>query len=379
MAKRITKKTNGSDEEPAPGESVLITGFPSYTAEQLARYILAEDDVATLHLLADEANLARARDFVASLGSKKKRVRVITGRVDAMDLGLSGHEYQALRDSITTIQHLAGAYSTSNNRKTLERVNVVGTRNVLEFAREARRLRRMCHWSTAFVSGKRRGVILEEELDEGQTFHNAYEETKYEAEVCVRNATRHIPVTVFRPSVIVGDTKRGEISEYDGPYYLIGALAGRGIPLSISGLDHSPCHVVPIDYVIEAAYELSQDERAAGVTFHLTDPNPLPTRLVLELLATESNSRLPLIPASLARTLMRTPGIERFTRSLRPLIESLSEGCFFNCRTTLAYLRDTTIQCPPLDTYVEELVEFSRSPGPLDRLETDEDTFDPFQ
>jgi thioester reductase-like protein len=260
----------------------------------------------------------------------------------------------------------------------LSRINVIGTKNVLEFAHEARQLRRLCHWSTAFVAGKRKGIILEEELEEGQSFHNAYEESKYEAEVSVRHAQKHLPITVFRPSVIVGDSKRGEIGPYDGPYDLIATLRGRGFPLSFSGTDSAPCHLVPVDYVVDAACELAADVRTAGATFHLTDPNPLPVRVVCGLVTSESGSRSRRVPAAVARTLFRAPGLERFTRSIRPFLEAFSETCFFNTRMTAMYLNDADITCPPFDSYVEELVRFSRQPEADSEPSTvEEDTFDP--
>src|SRR5204862_8240222 len=119
------------------------------------------------------------------------------------------------------LHHLAGIYYLGVDRAAAERVNVEGTRGVIDFATECRRLRRLCHWSTASVSGRRKGVVLEEELDEGQAFRNFYEETKFEAEKLARAVQRKLPVTIFRPGIIVGDSKSGEIDKFDGPYYLM--------------------------------------------------------------------------------------------------------------------------------------------------------------
>jgi len=78
---------------------------------------------------------------------------------------------------------------------------------VLDLARDAGRLERVVHWSTAMVSGDRRGTFYEEDLDAGQKFHNDYERTKYEAEKLVRSAMRQLPITVLRPGIIVGDSR----------------------------------------------------------------------------------------------------------------------------------------------------------------------------
>src|SRR5262249_18746385 len=145
----------------------------------------------------------------------------------------------------------------------------------------------LVHWSTAAVSGKRKGVILEEELDEGQSFRNVYEATKFEAEKLARSAARRMPVTVLRPGIIVGDSSTGEIGRLDGPYclmlFIVQGPLDVGLPLP--GRGAAPMHLVPIDFVVDAAAALARDERAAGGTYHLTDPNPFAARQIYDLVA----------------------------------------------------------------------------------------------
>src|SRR5690606_22763927 len=117
--------------------------------------------------------------------------------------------------------------------------NVGGTREIIEFAGECKELRRLCHWSTAAVSGKRPGVIVEDELDAGHGFHNAYERSRFEAEKLARQAQRRLPLTIFRPGVIVGDSRTGEVDPIKGsirgPYSLMVLIASNqtqvGLPL----------------------------------------------------------------------------------------------------------------------------------------------------
>jgi thioester reductase-like protein len=172
--------TNGSGphdlDDPNPDEAVLITGFPSFTAARMARKVLESDPRAKVYLLSRDKFTPQAEELLASFSAaQRNRAQVITGDVCDMDLGLSGAEYRSIAGTITTIHHMAGVYYLGVERKVAARVNVDGTRGVIELARECKRLRRLCHYSTAAVSGRRKGVILEEELDEGQTFHNSYE------------------------------------------------------------------------------------------------------------------------------------------------------------------------------------------------------------
>jgi thioester reductase-like protein len=370
-------------EGPLRPEVVLVTGFPAFTARRMALQILARESDARVYLLARAKFADAARELARSLPPQQgARVEVIEGDVCDMDLGLSGQEYRTLAGEITSIQHMAGIYYMGVDRTTARRVNVDGTRGVLELASEAARLRRMCHWSTAAVSGRRKGVILEEELDEGQSFHNFYEETKCEAEKLARAAQRNLPITIFRPSIVVGDTSTGEIDKLDGPYYLIVLISTNLLQMRVPlpGRGTAPLHLVPIDFVIEAGYRLSRDERAAGKTFHLTDPNPLPARRVYELVAELSEGKLArgFLPAGLARTLLRTPGLDRLARAPLSFLESFDRQCFYNSRNTVAFLQATDIRCPPFDTYAENLVNFVRGVHAAKRQKLEDEVFDPF-
>src|SRR5262249_22895339 len=197
-----------TDEDPTPPETVLVTGFPSFTAARMVKKVLAADAGARVTMLTREKFAEAAKALAAGLAdAERDRLRILVGDVSDMDLGLAGGEVKQLAAEVTTIHHLAGVYYLGVPREQAERVNVHGTQNVLELAGECRRLRRLCHWSTAAVAGKRRGVILEEELDEGQGFRNFYEETKHEAERLARAAARRPPVTLFRPGLLGGDPR----------------------------------------------------------------------------------------------------------------------------------------------------------------------------
>jgi len=369
--------------EPAPREAVLVTGFPAFTAARMVKKILASDEEADLFVLAREKFHGAASELLGSLPEpQRRRARIVVGDVCDMDLGLAGSELRELADQVTTIHHLAGVYYLGVERDLLQRVNVDGTRGVVELAAECRRLRRLCHWSTAMVSGKRKGVVLEEELDEGQSFRNYWEESKLEAERLVRAAARRLPVTIFRPGVIVGDSRTGEIDKLDGPYYLMVLIVedplDMGLPLP--GRGAAPLHLVPIDFVVDAAYALSRDERAAGMTFHLTDPCPFAARQIYQLVAERAGKKRPrgFIPTGLARAVMRTPGLERLARAPRTFLESLDQLTFYNCRNTIARLAGTGISCPPFDGYAEHLVRYVKDVHAARRRKLEDEVFDPF-
>jgi thioester reductase-like protein len=377
--------TNTTDEElePTPDETVLLTGFPAFTARRFAARVLQSDAKAHIYLLCRDKFGDQAREFIGALpASQRKRIEPIFGDVCDMDLGLAGTEYQELAAKVTTVHHLAGIYYHGVDRNTARRVNIEGTRGALDFAGEAKNLRRFCHWSTATVSGKRRGVVMEDELDMNQGFHNFYEETKFEAERLARGAMRRLPITIFRPGIIVGDSKTGEIDKFDGPYYLtvLFVTSPLGVRLPLPGRGAAPLHLVPIDYVVKAAYALSMDMRAAGKTFHLTDPNPFAARRVYELIAEHSEHQPPrgFIPSGITRALLHTPGIERLARGPLSFLDSFDHLVFYNAQNTAQLLAGAGIECPTFDSYVDALVRFVREVHEARRAKLEDEVFDPF-
>jgi thioester reductase-like protein len=371
---------------PAPADVSLVTGFPAFTARRLVRRLLDADARESVYLLARDKFRADAEEFLESLpAGLRKRARVLEGDVCDMDLGLGGGEYKALAAELTAIHHTAAIYYLGARRELVERVNVDGTRSMLELAADCSQLRRMVHWSTAQVSGSRSGVILEEELDCGQRFRNIYEETKFKAECMVREAARRLPVTVLRPGIIVGDSRTGEIDKFDGPYYLLVLIVSSplDVHLPLPGRGNAPLNLVPIDFVVDAAVALAKDARAAGGTFHLTDPCPFAARTVYELVAQRADRKAPrgVIPTGLARALLRAPGLERLARAPLAFLEAFNHLALYNCRHALGLLDDSParVRCPPFDAYVDHLVRYVREVQAQRRQRLEEEAPDPFE
>ena len=126
---------------------------------------------------------------------------------------------RALSTSLREAWHLAAVYDLAVGRGVAQRVNVDGTRNLLEFMAAAPRFERLQYVSTAYVSGRTRGAFRETDLDVGQRFKNHYEETKFLAEVEVVRSK--LPATIYRPGVVVGDSQTGETAKFDGPYAVL--------------------------------------------------------------------------------------------------------------------------------------------------------------
>lgn len=361
----------------------LITGFPAFTAKRMIGKILAAEPETKLYVLARERYAADAERFLQGLPDRTQ-AEVLVGEISDMDLGLSSAEYRALSRELTWIHHLAGVYFMGVDDATAHRVNVVGTRTVIDLARDAQRLERLVHWSTAMVSGDRKGTFHEDDLEAGQRFHNAYERTKHEAERLVRGAMRQLPITVVRPGIIVGDSRTGEIDTLDGPYYLMVLIATNdsGVRLPLLGPGDVPLHLVPIDYVIDAAWQVARGETAAGKTFHLVDPAPLSARAVFEGVAEHAHTEKPRghIPRPLARAVLRTPGLARLARGPLALVDVLGHAVHYDQRHTRQALAGTGLSCPALADYLPALVRYvldvTRRPAPAATTGVGDDTAD---
>jgi thioester reductase-like protein len=366
----------------APEDSTLVTGFPSYTAKRMVLKLLAADAGERVFLLVREKHTADCEEFAAALPpAQRKRLQVLVGDVSAMDLGLSGKEYRTLATELTNIHHMAAHLHTGGREKLVQQVNVGGTRGTLELALECRRLRRYNFWSTVFVSGDREGVIMEDELACGQGFRNEYEHSKYAAEKIVRSMSRRVPASIYRPGIIVGDSRSGEIDRFDGPYHLMVLIVESPLDLQLPlpSAGNAPLHLVPIDYVIDAAYLLSRTETAVSKTFHLVDPCPLSARSVYQLVAERAHRKPPrgVLPPAIARALLKLPGLSRLGPSPHTMLEGFTHNVYYNCRNALDALRHEDVWCPPFETYVDNLVRYVKDARAARRRRIDDEVADP--
>lgn len=341
---------------------VLVTGYPGFISKRLVRALLADRPRLQMTVLVEDARQAEAEADLRELGAdRNRRVRVAVGDVARMDAGLAGPEIAALAD-VTHVFHLAGVQRVDAAPELLERVNVDGTRNVLALAREMPDLKRFVHFSSCFVSGDREGVITEDELDAGQRFRTVYEETKARGEKLARAAMKDLPVTVVRPSIVVGSSETGEVDQLDGVYQIaiLVVTSPVTVPLPLPGSGNAPLNLVPVDFVTKAVAHLALDPRAEGRTFHIVDPSPLSVRHVYDLIAQRVGKRVPhgTLGTSLATRLLQLPIVKRLSRAQLPQLSALDRFVLYNCAGTLSLLDGTGISCPRFDTYVDRLMTF---------------------
>ncbi len=261
---------------------VLLTGATGFVGmEVLARYLERSERRLIALVRADGPEAARARvDGVLENLFGPRRAREHRDRVEAVasdmtlpGMGLPTRVREQLAERVTTIVHSAASVSFTLPLQEAREINVAGTRHMLELAELAKErggLDCYGHISTAYVAGDHSGGFCESDLDVGQTFHNSYEQSKFEAEQMVRAHTE-LPTMVLRPSIVVGDRRSGWTSAFNVLYWPLRAFA-RGLFTEVPAIPTALVDVVSVDYVADAVHALCESPHRPppGATYHLT-------------------------------------------------------------------------------------------------------------
>ena len=355
--------------------ALLMTGFPGFLASALLPRLLARREGAGAICLVQERHLGTAEDrldaIVAAHPHVADRVELVVGDITAPDLGLDPAATDAL-DEVTEVWHLAAVYDLTVAEEAARRVNVDGTAHVLACCERLPALERLQYVSTCYVSGRYQGEFTEDDLDLGQDFHNHYEATKFEAELLVQKAmTDGLPATIYRPGIVVGDSRTGETQKYDGPYFVAGFLRRQPLPVAVLPAVDADIRtsLVPRDFVIDAMDALSVLDRSLGRTYALADPEPPTNRQVGEILARHLGKRLIWVPLPLGVTRLAlgiVPGLERLLGLPAEVLDYFSSQVTYASTNTTTDLAGTGVACPPFESYAGRLLDFMAAHPEID-------------
>jgi nucleoside-diphosphate-sugar epimerase len=344
--------------------SIFLTGFPGFIAGRLVEHLACTG--TQFFLLVQPQFVDAAMESVGRISRSKnvplENFALVEGDITKPDLGIAEADLDSIKTETTDIFHLAAVYDLAVAKNIAYTVNLDGTKNVNQFAGSLENLHRYNYVSTCYVAGKRKGRILETELAHSAGFRNHYEETKYLAEMEVERLKKELPVTIFRPSVVVGDSTSGETAKYDGIYYLIHYLrrAPKLLRLVNVGNTRVRLNLVPVDFVVESMAALAFDENTEGETLALADPAPLTTAELFDEIASKLSGKPSVItpPAQLVEVSLSTP--------ISPPITGLplfGVPYFFleqeyDTRESGNQLLQHGIRCPKFATYVGNLIDF---------------------
>ncbi len=296
------------------GMRYVVTGGTGFIGRRVVTRLLGEHPDAEVWVMVRRPSLGR---FERLAGEWGERAKPLVGDLAEPGLGLSDDAIAEL-GNIEHVVHCAAIYDITVPEPEQRVANVDGTRAVIELARRLDAT--LHHVSSIAVAGEFRGEYTESDFDVGQQLPTPYHQTKFEAELLVREATglRH---RIYRPAVVVGDSRTGEMDKIDGPYYFFGVLAKLAVlprftPIMLP--DTGRTNIVPVDYVVDALVALMHADGRDGQTFHLTAPKTIGLRGIYRGIA-QAAGLPPLrgsLPRSVAAPVTKVRGRARVWRNM---------------------------------------------------------------
>jgi len=354
----------------------FITGATGFIGRHLVEELLKRD--GTIYVLVREGSRGKVEELATRLRAEEGRIVAVPGDLTQPALGVDDAVLPA-DAKIDHFFHLAAVYDIEADEQSAQRANVEGTRHAIEFS-NSRDVGRFHHVSSIAVAGDYRGVFQEDMLDEGQRLPHHYHRTKYESEQMVKRDVK-ARTLVFRPGIVVGHSRTGEIDKIDGPYYLFTLLKKlRGaLPawMPLAGPEGGKTTIVPVDFVARAMDHIGHlsDEDLPGDTFHLVDPEPMTVGEALNTFARAAHApQLAIrvdenltkaVPSPVRAGVMALPTVKKIRNQLyRDLgippeaMEVRDFRCTFDARDTQRALSGTGIAVPPLDSYAGRLWDY---------------------
>jgi thioester reductase-like protein len=348
--------------------TVFLTGFPGFLGSALVGRLLDRypDDVTVTCLVQSKyAELAdRRAERIEADHDAAGRIRLVAGDVTEPDLGLG--DAASLREETVEVYHLAAVYDLGAERAVAKAVNLDGTRHVLDYAEACPNLRRVQYVSTCYVSGRHDGEFTADHLAEGQQFNNHYETTKFLAELDVqRRMDEGLPATVYRPGIVVGDSRTGQTQKYDGPYYVLRSLLRQpdlAVLPTVGDPERVDANLVPRDFVVDAIAHLSALDRSEGEVYQLANPDPPTVAELLSLFERATGKRALRVPLPKAafKSFLRRPLGQRIVPIEPNAVDYFDLPTRHTCETTMRDLEGSGIECPRVEEYVDAMVAYVR-------------------
>ncbi len=335
----------------------FFTGFPGFLTSHIIDELLAKHPNDKVVALVTRRSFSTAQKKIQN-NNWESRVELVIGDITQDDLGIDNPGLLLKR--LTYVWHLAAIYDLAVKEEVAHRVNVTGTQKIIEFTASIKNLVQFNYISTCYVAGKREGLIFEDELDEGQSHNNFYESTKFLAEIEVQKST--LPFAIFRPAIIVGDSRSGKTEKFDGPYYLFKLL--NELPSWLPSLNvrsgTSGVNIIPIDFATKAILALGTDDQSKGQVFHICDSNPMvPTEIIsLSLKSLGKKPAAASIPNSIFKRAAESRNIEKITGVPKEVLNYFTYNAAYDASNATRLLAGYGISCPHLSSYLPILIDY---------------------
>jgi NAD(P)-dependent dehydrogenase (short-subunit alcohol dehydrogenase family) len=354
----------------------FVTGGSGFIGKRLIRALLARPDARIFVLLRNPSS-DRVAELFRFWGADATRVTPIKGDVTKRGLDIEAGQLEQIVGKIDHFFHLAAIYDLEADPEAEMRTNIEGTRNAVALA-AAIGAKRFHHMSSIAAAGLYQGVFREDMFEEATNLEHPYFTSKHESEKLVRNECR-IPWRIYRPGLVIGDSRTGEMDKVDGPYYFFKLIQKmrKLLPswLPSIGIEGGRINLVPVDFVVAALVHLAHVEGEDGRCFHLTDPHPLRVGDILNVFARAAHAPdmtirlnaalLRLIPPGIMTTLMTLTPTRRIRKAVmkdlglpQDIFTFVNYPTRFDNREAARLLEPAGIRAPPLEDYAWRIWDY---------------------
>ncbi len=337
---------------------LLVTGFPLITARKFILYA-AQKEKNYCAVLVPPKFEKSAKTFVEK-NNLKTNVRVITGDIATMHLGFSSEEYRFLLKNVTDVYHLASIYYPGTQEDIIRKVNIQGTKNIIQFVKDTGKNVPLNYLSTCMVFEGHSGLVLEEPVSRPSYSCFLYK-SRYIAESMIISE-QEVLSRIFRAPLIGGDSVSGETEKLDGFYALIYLLliTDMKFPVPVPHRGTAPLNIVPLDYLVKTLCFISENPESVRQIFHIVDPNPVSVKTALDLIAKETKKNLRIVfpPADILRPLSKSGFLKRIIPQYTPLFDILNQFIIFSHTNTDRFMKDSGIEAPHFEDYLKPMISF---------------------
>jgi short-subunit dehydrogenase len=355
----------------------FVTGATGFIGHHLVERLLARD--GEIFVLVRRDSQRRLEALIEGWsGDAVERIKPVRGDLSKPRLGVSARSTTALRQArIDHFFHLAAIYDMTASAEANELANVLGTRHAIELGAA---IGAGCfhHMSSIAVAGRFKGLFREDMFDEGQKLDHPYHRTKFEAERLVRSQTE-LPWRVYRPSIVVGDSRTGEMDKIDGPYYFFTLIkmARHYLPawFPLIGPELGYTNIVPVDFVAAAMDEIAHQPGLDGHAFHLTNPRSQRSGELINVIAAAAHAPqlsmridtrlLRALPKGTLSLLMSLPAARQVRHAVladfgipEEVLGYIGLSAQFDTRDTERALAGSGIAVPPIESYADKLWDY---------------------
>jgi NAD(P)-dependent dehydrogenase (short-subunit alcohol dehydrogenase family) len=354
----------------------FVTGASGFIGRRLVKALLARRG-AIVHFLIRESSRDKVAGLLEHWGVSPQRAIPVFGDLAQPKLGLSRADLAGLKNRIDQVFHLAAIYDLKADAESQVVANIEGTRSAVQVANEIK-AGSFHHVSSIAAAGLYEGVFREDMFAEAENLDHPYYQTKHDAEAIVRKECR-IPWRVYRPGLVVGDSRSGEMDKVDGPYYFFKLLQKirRILPpwLPSIGIEGGRINIVPVDFVVRALDHIAHAEGLDGKAFHLVDPTPYRVGDVLNIFARAAHAPpfglrinaalFGFIPNSVRKGMLSLSPVRRIRNAVmkdlglpEDIMQFVNYPTRFDCREATAALKGSGIECPRLEDYAWRLWDY---------------------